>query len=98
MSLNQTTASKSRKTHIIRVIAFRQAEQVSTQLPLRHRQFGVLVTTSYVHEQAYREIKEDGHPVIIILARDIVNVLKAAGFRDKQAVNQWLEDRFPSDK
>ena len=26
---------------------------------LRHRQFGVLVTTSYVAVQAYREIKED---------------------------------------
>src|ERR1700679_3666101 len=29
---------------------------------LRHRQFGILVTTSYVEAQAYKEIKEDGHP------------------------------------
>ena len=30
---------------------------------LRHRQFGVLVTTSHLDGQAYREIREDGHPV-----------------------------------
>ena len=33
---------------------------------LLHRQFGVLVTTSYVDQQAYKEIIEDEHPVIII--------------------------------
>lgn len=29
---------------------------------LKHRQFGVLVTTSHLHEQAYKEIREDGPP------------------------------------
>ena len=48
---------------------------------LRHRQFGILVTTSYVHEQAYKEIKEDGHPVIIISSSDIVNILRTSGKR-----------------
>ena len=36
---------------------------------LRHRQFGVLVTTSYVNSQAYKELKEDLHPVLIVSAR-----------------------------
>jgi hypothetical protein len=35
---------------------------------LRHRQFGVLVTTSYVADQAYKEIKEDEHPIVVIFA------------------------------
>jgi hypothetical protein len=43
---------------------------------LRHRQFGVLVTTSHLDTQAYREIREDGHPVVIIAGHDIVDILK----------------------
>ena len=62
---------------------------------LRHRQFGVLVTTSYLTEQAYSEMKEDGHPIIVISACDIVKILRAVGFRDKKAVQQWLQDHFP---
>src|SRR5437588_444085 len=41
---------------------------------LRHRQSGILVTTSYVDLQAYREIKEDQHPIIVISARDIAGL------------------------
>ena len=43
---------------------------------LRHRQFGVLVTTSYLASQAYKELKEDMHPVVIISGGDIVATLK----------------------
>jgi hypothetical protein len=39
---------------------------------LRHRQFGVLVTISYLDRQAYQELKEDRHPIIVIAAADIV--------------------------
>lgn len=38
---------------------------------LRHRQFGIFVTTSYVANQAYKEILEDQHPVVIISGIDI---------------------------
>jgi Restriction endonuclease len=31
---------------------------------LRHRQFGVLVTTSYLAPQAYEELRDDDHPVV----------------------------------
>ncbi|MBR4343903.1 MAG: restriction endonuclease [Lachnospiraceae bacterium] len=31
---------------------------------IRYRQFGVMITTSYVHNQAYREVVEDGHPIV----------------------------------
>lgn len=43
---------------------------------LRHRQFGVLVTTSYISAQAYAELIEDNHPVIIISGFDIAETLK----------------------
>jgi len=43
---------------------------------LRHRQFGILVTTSYLSSQAYKELKEDSHPVVVIAANDIIEILK----------------------
>ncbi len=61
---------------------------------LRHRQFGILITTSYVHAQAYEEIIDDQHPILVISARDIVAVLKTASIRDVAAVREWLEARF----
>jgi hypothetical protein len=62
---------------------------------LRHRQFGVIVTTSYLHYQAYQEIKEDKHPVIVVSARDIVQVLAKAGLTSVEDVMSWLEANFP---
>lgn len=64
---------------------------------LRHRQFGVLVTTSYVDAQAYREIKEDGHPVIIMSGQDIVDLLRESGRGTPHSVRSWLEQEFPND-
>ena len=58
---------------------------------LRHRQFGVLVTTSYLAGQAYKEIKEDQHPIIVICASDIVRLLKEAGISSAADVKAWLE-------
>lgn len=62
---------------------------------LRHRQFGVLVTTSYVHDQAYREIREDGHPVVILAGRDVVELLKSRGLNTVQAVRKHLQEEYP---
>jgi Restriction endonuclease AspBHI N-terminal/Restriction endonuclease len=61
---------------------------------LRHRQFGILVTTSYLHSQAYREVKEDGHPVVVISAKDIVDILARAGINSVTDVTHWLESNF----
>jgi hypothetical protein len=62
---------------------------------LRHRQFGIMVTTAYVDSQAYRELKEDGHPVIVIAANDILTLLRANGRGDPASVRQWLQTDFP---
>jgi hypothetical protein len=61
---------------------------------LRHRQFGMLVTTSWVHSQAYTEIREDGHPIIIISGTDIVRILKTHGIATPDAVGSWLQKSF----
>lgn len=62
---------------------------------LRHRQFGILVTTSYLASQAYKELKEDGHPVVILCGTDIVRLLKQK-IGGVQRVRQWLEPLAPS--
>ena len=57
---------------------------------LRHRQFGIFVTTSYVSLQAYKEILEDKHPVLIISATDISQILISKGINSVEKINQWL--------
>lgn len=56
---------------------------------LRYRQFGVLVTTSYVDMQAYKEVVEDGHPILIINAADIAKILRSQGI-DHRNIDMWL--------
>ena len=42
---------------------------------LLHRQFGILITTSYVSPQAYSEVRSDGHPIVVMAAVDISKLL-----------------------
>ena len=57
---------------------------------IRHRQFGILVTTSYLSPQAYTELKEDGHPVVLIAATDIVKILKER-IGSSPSISRWLD-------
>lgn len=57
---------------------------------LRHRQFGLLVTTSYVADQAYREIREDQHPILIIAGNDIIEILTSKGVGTKAELSAFL--------
>lgn len=61
---------------------------------LRHRQFGILITTSFVDTQAYKEIKEDGHPIIVVSAVDIVEILRANGKSEISVVMDWLRREY----
>ncbi len=58
---------------------------------LRHRQFGVLVTTSYLSKQAYEELITDGHPVIVISANDIARLLTIK-FTSISQVLTWITE------
>lgn len=62
---------------------------------LRHRQFGVLVTTAHVSAQAYQEVREDMHPVVIMSGADIVALLQQKGYSTAADVSRWLRDAFP---
>lgn len=62
---------------------------------LKHRQFGVLLTTSYLDRQAYSEIRADEHPVVVISGADIVEILSNAGYRTASAVLNYLQINHP---
>lgn len=57
---------------------------------LRHRQFGYFVTTSYVGDQAYQEIVDDVHPVVIYSGGDIARILIASGKNSSSKLLSWL--------
>src|SRR5262249_12257270 len=42
---------------------------------LRHREFGILVTTSFLGHQAYQELRSDNDPVIVIASAAIATIL-----------------------
>lgn len=57
---------------------------------IRYRQFGILVTTSFVGEQAYREVVEDGHPILVVSATNIASTLRQ-NHLDSSSLYNWLE-------
>lgn len=61
---------------------------------IRHRQFGVLVTTSVVARQAYGEVREDRHPIVFISGRDIAEILIKNGFNTPDRVQSFLNHEF----
>lgn len=56
---------------------------------IRYRQFGVLITTSCVDNQAYSEVVEDGHPILIVTASDIAGILRNNAINSTN-IDQWL--------
>lgn len=57
---------------------------------IRFRQFGIMVTTSFVNSQAYGEVVEDEHPILIVTAADIANILRNNSINSSN-VKDWLE-------
>lgn len=56
---------------------------------IRYRQFGIMMTTSYVHKQAYEEVIEDGHPILIVSASDIAQILRKNSILSGD-IDEWL--------
>jgi Restriction endonuclease len=63
---------------------------------LRHRQFGILVTTTYLADQAYQEIVEDQHPIVVCAGGDIASLLIAkVGLHSRSDADAWLSGTYP---
>lgn len=58
---------------------------------IKHREFGVLVTTSALNSQAYKEIREDKHPIIVIAGRDIAEILISNGIATSEECETWVK-------
>lgn len=66
---------------------------------LRHRQFGILVTTSFLAHQAYEELVEDGHPVVVLAGGDIAVILtEKVGLSGAADCIAWLRSNYPLDR
>lgn len=63
---------------------------------LRFRQFGIFVTTSCLADQAYQELREDDHPLVVVCAADIVEILRGNGITTAAATRDWLKAKFPA--
>lgn len=57
---------------------------------IRYRQFGILITTSCVDNQAYKEVVEDGHPILIVTASDIAGILRNNAINSTN-IEQWVK-------
>ncbi len=63
---------------------------------IRHRQFGVFVTTSYVDDYAYNEIIEDDQPISIISGIDIIKILESKeNVNNCEQLEKYLINNFP---
>lgn len=76
----------------INTVGVREVSRLISRI--RHRQFGVLVTTSAVAPQAYKEVREDRHPIIFLSGKDIADLLVANGFSTPAAVRTLLDTEF----
>ncbi|MFZ3568171.1 restriction endonuclease [Streptomyces sp. BH097] len=74
-------------------VGVREASRLISRI--RHRNFGVLVTTSHFNKQVQEEVHEDGHPIALICGKDIIEVLRQHGHTTVEAVQHWLEQSFP---
>lgn len=62
---------------------------------IRHREFGVLVTTSVIGRQAYEEVRKDRHPIIFIVGKDVADILTTNGYGTLELVREFLQREFP---
>ena len=62
---------------------------------IKNRQFGVMITTSYVNSQAYKEIVEDGHPIVLVTGKTIIDILfDKYEIHSVDSLIKWLEREY----
>lgn len=62
---------------------------------IKDRQFGIMFTTSYIATQAYEEILIDGHPIVIINGKNIIEyVFNELEIRTVEKLMDWLVKNY----
>ena len=66
---------------------------------IRYRQFGVMVTTSYVGPDAYKELIEDEQPIAIIAGDDLLELLyRFEQINNCDSLDLYLKTNYPKDR
>ncbi|WP_201029576.1 restriction endonuclease [Mycolicibacterium canariasense] len=68
---------------------------VSRLARIKHREFGVFVTTAFVAAQAYQEVREDQDPIVFMTGKDLVQVLRRMGLFDEKSLAAYLSMQYP---
>jgi hypothetical protein len=63
---------------------------------IKHREFGILVTTAHIGAQPYKEVREDGHPIVFLTGRDLVEILKRMALGTPAALQTYLNAQHPA--
>lgn len=95
-ALKTVFAVEAKCYDINRAIGVRETSRLISRI--RHRQFGVFVTTSYVDPQAYKEIVEDEHPIAIIAGNDIIDILFQNEITNIDKLKEYLNNNFPKEE
>lgn len=62
---------------------------------IKNRQFGIMFTTSYIVKQAYDEMLSDGHPIVAICGKDIIDyIFDELEIRNLNELKSWLEKNY----
>ncbi len=56
---------------------------------IKYREFGILVTTGFVSKQAWEEVNEDGHPIVMVTGADIAQLMIEHSVT-ANTVEEWL--------
>lgn len=62
---------------------------------IKNRQFGIMFTTSYIAKQAYDELLSDGHPIVIICGKIIIDyIYNELEIRSVEELRGWLNQNY----
>lgn len=62
---------------------------------IKNRQFEIMLTTSYVATQAYEEILEDGHSIVILSGKNIIDyVIEELELFDEKTLINFLTNKY----
>ena len=62
---------------------------------VKNRQFGILLTTSYVSTQAFEEILEDGHSIVILSGKNVIDyIFNELELYDVKALVNFLKNKY----
>ena len=94
-SLNTTFAVEAKCYEPNRSVGVKETSRLISRI--RHRQFGVFVTTSFVAQQAYEEILEDEQPIAIIAGSDIIEILFQNQITSLAKLIVYLNNNYPKE-